>query len=244
VPSAAVKLNATANILQHLPIMIYIAAFQKRFPQNTEALWMDVSSLESQEGFYIIIDESTLNKSHAQAMKLTGIYWSGNHHNMVQGISLVILVWANGLVTCPIHFRIYHKDGAYKTKNIYFTDMLNEAKNRQFYPERVIFDSWYGSVDNLKLIRRLVWHFLTRLKKNRKVNYEYTVNLTIEKQIIPVDGLEVHLKNYGRVRVFHRDDNGNGILFWAMDILLVDENTREILAENANKIEGYHRNMR
>jgi len=64
------------------------------------------------------------------------------------------------------------------------------------------------------------------------------VNLTIEKQIIPVDGLEVNLKDYERLRVFHRDDNGNGIQFWATDIFLVDENTRELLAEKANKIDA------
>ena len=75
--------------------------------------------------------------------------------------------------------------------------MLKEAKNRQFNPDCVLFDSWYGSVDNLKLIRRLRWHFLTRLKKNRMVNYAYAGNLAIEKQIIPDDRLEVHLKDYG-----------------------------------------------
>jgi len=217
---------------------------EERIPHNTEALWKDVSSLVSKDGGYLIIDDSTLDKTHARSMHLTGIHWSGNHHKMVQGISLVTLVWTNGLVTYPIDFRIYHKDSDAKTKNDHFADMLKEAKNRQFNPDCVLFDSWYGSVDNLKLIRRLGWHFLTRLKKNRKVNYAYAGNLAIEKQIIPDDGLEVHLKDYGMVRVFHRDNDGNGIQFWATDILSMDEDTRKLLAGNAIKIEEYHRNLK
>lgn len=122
--------------------------------------------------------------------------------------------------------------------------MLKEAKNRQFDSDCVLFDSWYGSVDNLKLIRRLGWYFLTRLKKNRKVNYAYAGNLAIEKLIIPDNGLEVHLKDHGMVRVFHRDDDGNGIQFWATDILSMDEHTRKLLPGNTFKIEEYHRNLK
>ena len=122
--------------------------------------------------------------------------------------------------------------------------MLREAKDRQFNPNCVLFDGWYASVDNLKLIRRLGWHFLTHLKKNRKVNYAYTGNLAIEKQVIPEGGLEVYLKDYGMVRVFHRDDDGNGIEFWATDIPRMDGKIQKFLAENAGKIEEYHRNLK
>ncbi|MEA5085799.1 MAG: hypothetical protein VB007_01060 [Methanocorpusculum sp.] len=65
----------------------------------------------------------------------------------------------------------------------------------------------------------------------------------MEKQIIPDDGLEVHLKDYGMVRMFHRDDDGNGIQFWATDILSMDEHTRKLLAGNVIKIKEYHLNL-
>jgi len=102
-------------------------------------------------------------------------------------------------------------------------------------------------LNNLKLICRRGWYFLTRLKRNRKVNYAYDGNLSIEKQIIPRDGLEVHLKDYEIIRVFHRDDDnnhGNEILYWATDILCMNEYIWKLLTGNANMIEKYHRNLK
>ena len=77
-PSVAVKLNAAANIHQNLPITIHFGAFRKRIPHNTEALWKDVSSLVSKDGGYLIIDDSTLDKTHARSMHLIGIHSRGN----------------------------------------------------------------------------------------------------------------------------------------------------------------------
>jgi hypothetical protein len=49
--------------------------------------------------------------------------------------------------------------------------MLLKAFERGFNPQFVCFDSWYASVENLKLIRALDWHFLTRLKSNRQIRF-------------------------------------------------------------------------
>ena len=57
-----------------------------------------------------------------------------------------------------------------KTKNDHFSEMLLAAHERGFNPDLVCFDSWYGSIENLKLVRSLGWHFLTRLKSNRQIN--------------------------------------------------------------------------
>jgi hypothetical protein len=40
-------------------------------------------------------------------------------------------------------------------------------------PKCICLDSWYSSLDNLKLIRSLQWHWLTRLKANRKVRVAF-----------------------------------------------------------------------
>ncbi len=44
--------------------------------------------------------------------------------------------------------------------------------------------------------------------------------------------------------MFHRDYDGNGIQFWATDILSMNEHTRKLLAGNEIKIEEYHRNFK
>ena len=217
---------------------------EERTPHHTEALWKDVGPFVSLTGGYLIIDDSTLDKPHSRSISLTGIHWSGNHHKMVQGISLVTLVWTDGISTYPLDFRIYHKDSDGKTKNDHFQDMLRESAVRGLNPDCVLFDSWYGSVDNLRLVRRLGWHFLTRLKKNRQVNPDKLGNKQIHEISIPSGGCVVHLKDYGMVRVFHRDDDGNGVQFWATDILDLEEKTRQTYAGYAFKIEEYHRNLK
>ncbi|MDV0441768.1 IS701 family transposase ISMhu9 [Methanocorpusculaceae archaeon Ag1] len=163
---------------------------------------------------------------------------------MFQGISLVTPVWTDGISTYPLDFRIYHKDSDGKTKNDHFQDMLRESAARGLNPDCVLFDSWYGSVDNLHLVRRLGWHFLTRLKKNRQVNPDKFGNKQIHEICIPNGGCVVHLKDCGMVKVFHRGDDGNGVQFWAKDILNLEEKTRQIYAVYAFKIQKYHRNLK
>jgi putative transposase len=94
----------------------------------------------------------------------------------------------------PVDFRIYDIKSDGKTKNDHFQDMLRRAKERNFKPNLVLFDSWYSSVDNLKIIRKYRWHWLTRLKKNWLVNPDNTKNMQIQDVEIPIEGIIVHLK--------------------------------------------------
>jgi hypothetical protein len=66
----------------------------------------------------------------------------------------------------------------------------------------VVFDSWYSSLDNLKLIRRYEWIWLTRFKRNRHVNPDGKGNRTGSEVDITATGSVVHLKGYGLVKVF------------------------------------------
>lgn len=49
------------------------------------------------------------------------------------------------------------------TKNDHFQAMLSPVQERVFKPEGVVFDSWFSSLDNLKLICNYGWIWLTRL---------------------------------------------------------------------------------
>ncbi len=44
------------------------------------------------------------------------------------------------------------------TKNDHFRHMIQTAHQHGFTPEGVLFDSWYSSLANLKLIRDLDWY--------------------------------------------------------------------------------------
>ena len=147
-------------------------------------------------------------------------HWSGKHGKAVKGINLLTLLWRGsaeddpseeeseeedpGKVSreshVPCDFRLYEKGG--KTKNEHFRDMLDRAAERKFAPEIVLFDSWYSGLDNLKKVRALEWTFLTRLKKNRKINPDDSFNRRVENVPIPEDGRALHLKGFGFVKVF------------------------------------------
>lgn len=65
-----------------------------------------------------------------------------------------------------------------------------------------MFDSWYSSLENLKLIRTHGWTWLSRLKRNRHVNPDGKGNCPIAEADIATTGTIVHLKGYGLVKVF------------------------------------------
>ena len=73
--------------------------------------------------------------------------------------------------------------------------MIKAANDSQFHPECVIFDSWYASIENLKLIRSMEWHWFTRLKSNRLVNPDDTYNRPVSEVEIPLEGRVVHSAN-------------------------------------------------
>lgn len=107
---------------------------------------------------------------------------------MVQGINLISLVWADSTCRLPCDFRLYNKAQDGLSKNDHFQQMVKTARERNFEPEIVAFDSWYASLDNLKLVRECDWHWLTQLKSNRLVSLDRTGNRSISEVFIPMQG--------------------------------------------------------
>jgi hypothetical protein len=143
----------------------------------------------------------------------------------VNGINLISLVWTDENATIPIDFCIYEIDQDGKTKNDHFKEMLTVVRSRGFKPEFVMFDSWYGSIGDLKLLRELCWHLLTRLKKNRLINPDWSCTRQIHEIEIPSSGRIVHLKEYGMIRVFFIILPDNEREFLATDVLDLDDHT-------------------
>jgi putative transposase len=142
-------------------------------------------------------------------------------------------------------FRIYN-DFEGKTKNDYFRELIRVAKDRQLHPEYVGFDSWYATLDNLKLIRTLDWQWITRFKENRIVNPDGKKNGNVNISIveIPKSGRIVHLKGYGYVKVFKLGSNERDIEYWATsDLKMTTEKWKELKGRSW-KIKQYHRGIK
>lgn len=214
----------------------------QRIPENTDILWEEAKKLITFKGV-LVIDDSTLDKPYANKMELVTYQWSGKHHAVVKGINIVSALWTNGRRIVPTDFRVYSKiDG--KTKNDHFIDLLRTAKGRGLKPDYTIFDSWYSSLENLKLIREMGWEWVTRLKENRKVDPGDSGNVSISEVQIPEKGCIVHLRGYGFVKVFRFASSNGDTEYWATSNLKMKVGMCEDLKGKAWKIEEYHRGIK
>ena len=122
---------------------------------------------------YLIVDDSVQDKRHSRQIELVKSQYSGNEHDVVRGIGVVNLVHSNGEDYYPIDYRIYAPDADGKTKNDHCREMLlNAFHEKQLHAHTILFDTWYASEANLKLIHRLDKVFVTHLASNRMVSLE------------------------------------------------------------------------
>jgi hypothetical protein len=215
-----------------------------RLEPTSEALWEEVSADIRREHGVLILDDSVLDKPYARKMELVHRVWSGKHHRVVKGIDLITLLWTDGDRNLPCDYRVYDRPNDGKTKNDHFADMLQVAKARGFSPECVLFDGWYSSLENLKLIRQHGWRWLTRLKENRHVNPDRTGLRAVSKCAIAATGTVVHLEGYGLIKVFRIEAKDGTTAYWATNNLEMDELERLRLADASWRIEEYHRGLK
>lgn len=211
---------------------------------DSQILWEEAQpQVRLKEGI-LVLDDSTLDKPYARKMALVGWHWSGKHHAVVKGINLLTLLWTDGDRHIPCDYRLADKTNDGNSKNDHFGQLLRTAHERGFQPECVCFDSWYSSLENLKLIRSLGWTWLTRLKSNRKVRVDFGPPQAISTVEIPLGGREVHLPGYGQIRVFRVVARNGDAEHWASNDLGMTELTRLKYGDFCWRIEEYHRGVK
>jgi len=215
-----------------------------RLEPDTAPLWREAELLVDRSRGLLIVDDSTLDKPYAQQIDLVHRHWSGKHRRVVAGINLVSLVWSDDTHAVPCDYRLFDAPNDGLTKNHHFRDMVTTAKERRFTPDYVCFDSWYSSLENLKHIRALNWHWLTRLKENRLVNPDGTGNRQLGDCDIRNAGTQVHLKGYGFILVFRIDTPDGDTEYWATSDLLMTMEQRDDVARRIWTIETYHRDIK
>jgi putative transposase len=215
-----------------------------RQPPDTEALWQEVKGLVNLKEGLLVLDDTTLDKPYAKTIQLVTRHWSGKHHQVVLGINLISLLWTDGRALIPTDFRVYDKPIGGKNKNQHFRDMLAVAQGRGFQPDYVLFDSWYSSLDNLKLVRSYGWRWLTRLKSNRQVNPDGRGNVALRTLEVGPEGRQVHLKGYGFIKGFRTVSPNGDAEYWATNDLDLGPSHYEQLSKEAWSIESYHRGIK
>mgnify|MGYP001438341217 CR=1 FL=1 len=163
-----------SHLAEHLEGVSHdaITDYLQRDKLTAHSLWELVQPLvKDSEEAYLLVDDSVQNKQYSHKIELVKKQYSGAEHGLVRGIGVINLVHSDGDDFYPIDYRIYAPDADGKTKNDHFREMLLRAKSdKQIKARTLLFDSWYASVDNLKLIVRLEMFFVTTLKENRLVS--------------------------------------------------------------------------
>ena len=180
-----------------------VSDFLRRERFTPSQLWQVVSPhIEDSKEAAIIVDDSVQNKQYSRFIELVKCQYSGNEHGTIRGIGLVNFVHSGGNNQdfWPIDYRIYHPDTDGKTKNDHFQEMFKRLiTHKNIQARTILFDSWYGSADNIKLIHRSGWTFFTTLKGNRLVSvdrdigYQHLEELDFNQQAL-ARGLIVKLK--------------------------------------------------
>jgi hypothetical protein len=203
----------------------------------------------------IIADDSVQDKRYSKFIELVKNQYSGNEHGTVRGINLVNFVHSTGNDGdfFPIDYRIYHPESDGLTKNDHFQAMFMDlVEHKDLKTRTILFDSWYASVDNLKLIHRQNWVFVTTLKSNRLVSldkstgYQSLQSLTFEPQHWTA-GVVVKLKELPfKVKLFKLVST-NGDIEWVItNDLSVGMNAFVVELKNDNRwqVEEFHRGFK
>lgn len=140
----------------------------QRLPPDSEALWAEVQGCVGLSSGLLIIDDTTLNKPYASQMALVSRHWSGKHHEVVQGINLISLVWSDGDAVMPCDYRLYNKAQDGLSKNDHFQTMLEQAHRRGFQPALVAFDSWYTRACMQKETTKIEWGHEQKIRANER----------------------------------------------------------------------------
>jgi hypothetical protein len=145
---------------------------QKRFmPREVWKLVKD--RIEDSKEACLIVDDSVQDKRYSRFIELVRAQYSGNEHRVIKGIGVVNLVHSGGKEEdfYPIDSRVDAPDVDGKTKNDHFQEMfVNAVDQKQIQARTILFDGWYASAENLKLIHRRKRTFFTTLKSNRLVS--------------------------------------------------------------------------
>jgi putative transposase len=212
-----------------------------RINVDTEPLWEEAKKHVVLNKGLLVFDDTTLDKLYAKKIELVSYVWSGKHHQVVKGIDVSSLIWTDGDSCIPTDYAVYEKGK--ETRNDHFRRLLKKAKERGFEPKYVSFDSWFASLENLKLIRLFKWQWFTRFKSNRLVD-DGKGNRPIREVEIPEEGRMVHLKAYGMIKIFKLVPKDGDIEYWATSELGMSAIKRLSIAEKAWQIEIYHRGVK
>jgi hypothetical protein len=210
--------------------------------------------VDSKDAF-LLVDDSVHDKRYSRFIELVRAQDSGNEHCVVRGIGVVSLVHSAGKDAdfYPIDYRGYAPDVDGKSKNGHFSEMfLNASDHKQRKARTILFDGWYASAENLKLIHRRKRIVFTTLKSNRLVSlspeqgYRHLEELEWKAEQLAHGGIVKLTEGPFTVRLF-KLVAPNGNIDWAITNDLDETVTAQVAEDSSDvrwQVEERHRGLK
>lgn len=245
------------NLAAHLEGVSHdvVSDYLARAKTTARHLWELVEPLlnDTEQG-YLIVDDSVQDKRYSRHIELVQAQYSGAAGGIVRGIGVVNLIHTDGIDYYPLDFRIFAPIADGKTKNDHFREMLMGAvANKRLRAKRVLFDNWYASVDNLRLVVRLGLVFVTTLKSNRLISlskeggYVHLQALVWSEEELK-HGMVVKLKELPfKVRLFKVAFPDGGIEWVITNVDRPDDTTAQVVQQENEvrwQVEQLHRELK
>ena len=128
-------------------------------------LWESFVQGLVQRGGYLVIDDTSWER-FTQVADAVSWVWSSSVGKPVWGMQVVLLLWTNGKWKVPLGIRIWRKGGP--SKVALAIGLLSQARRHGLQPAYVLCDSWYAAAEIMNLLDSWGWHYVMRLKSNRK----------------------------------------------------------------------------
>lgn len=240
--------------------------------QSSAAWWQRVKPLvrqhERADGV-LIFDDSIEEKPYSDENDLICWHYDHSKERNVKGINFLTALYYNGEVSLPVAFQLIAKTETYveaqsgrtkrrspQTKNAYYREMVTACVHNQLRFRYVLNDSWYASVENMKLVKaELERDFIMALKSNRKVALSAVAKAagqfqpistlaTLEGTVCEVwlEGLTFPL--FCAKQVFTNEDGSTGTLYLVTSDGTLDFLTLTTIYQKRWKIEEYHRSLK
>nr|WP_216726666.1 transposase [Hymenobacter siberiensis] len=184
----------------------------------------------------LIVDDSVLEKAHADANELICSHWDHSQQRYVKGLNFVTLLYQAGELALSIAVELVRKpvpvyypktqQTSYQspfTKNEYLQQMLRVAQPQVAY-RYLLADSWYASAENMCLVRALGHHFVFALESSRTVALSEADRAqgrfqAVQTLVFPdTQPLRVYLRSVQEAvlvtrQVFTNQDGSQGVLY-------------------------------
>ena len=249
-----------------------VTRFLSQEKKTAKDLWLIakpfVKKIQSPQGV-LIIDDSIEEKPYTDENDIICWHYDHSKQQNVKGINFVSCLYQNKAISLPIGFEIVSKTEKYidkktqkekrrstKTKNEMALEMIAQAVKNQVEFKYVLFDAWFSSVENIRIIKQKhKKDVICPIKSNRKValsladkkagRWVVVSTLEVEENSeleIYLEGVEFPIKLVKQI--FTNEDEKTCILYLiSSDTTLSPDHMTTIYQRRWN-VECYHKSLK